>query len=85
MGIDKVQSLIVLLKHTLAHMHKHTDMLTVPAAMGMENAEVQGHFEYSAARGSPLSGHHILLLTHALKKAHAPHCGRACILHTASR
>lgn len=59
-----VERLIVLrLKHTL---HKHTDVLTVPAAMGMENAEVQGHFKYSAARGSPLSAHHILLLTHAL-------------------
>ncbi|CAB1455601.1 unnamed protein product [Pleuronectes platessa] len=41
-------------------------MLTVPAAMGMENAEVQGHFKYSAARGSPLLVHRILLLSHAL-------------------
>lgn len=50
--------------------HKHTNMLTVPAAMGMENAEVQGHFKYSAAWGSPLSVHHILLLTHALRCTH---------------
>lgn len=92
MGTDKVQSLIVLLKQTHTytrtqahtHMQKHTDMLTVPAAMGMENAEVQGHFEYSAAWGSPLSVHHNLLLTHALKNAHTTHCRWAYIPHTAS-
>lgn len=45
---DKVQSLIVLLpKYT--HTCRNLDILTVPAAMGMENAGVQGHFKYSAA------------------------------------
>lgn len=49
------------------HTHTHRDMLTVPAAMAMEDADVQGHFKYSAAWGSPLSVHHILLLTHPLR------------------
>lgn len=91
MGTYKVQSFIVLLQcthtHTCtqAHMQKHTDMLTVPAAMRMENAEVQGHFEYSAAWGSPLSVRRIFLLTHALQNAHTTHWRWAYVLHTASR
>lgn len=62
------------------HIHKDTDTLTVPAAMGMENAEVQGHFKYSAARGSPLSVQHILFAhtcTQMRAQTHArtTHCG----------
>lgn len=57
-----------------SQIHTHTcrnlDILTVPAAMGMENAGVQGHFKYSAAWGSPLSMHRILLLAQALKHTH---------------
>lgn len=35
-----------------------TDILAIPAAMGKEKTEVQGHFKYSAARGSLLSAAH---------------------------
>lgn len=54
---------------TCTHTHTRTDVLTVPAAMGMENTEVQGHFKYSAAWGSPLSVYRILLLTRLVKKS----------------
>ena len=71
------------------HIHKDTDTLTVPAAMGMENAEVQGHFKYSAARGSPLSVQHILFAhtctqMRAHTHAHTTHCGGCSIVTIAS-
>lgn len=72
----KCKGLLFFISNTHTHMHKPTDMLTVPAAMGMENAEVQGHLKYSAAWGSLLLQHHILY-SHTCTQIHIA----AYILH----